>query len=146
MELKRTPVTIAGGPPVFAKGTAVLGAKGMAYLSGSTGVDTTTGKVPEAIGEEVKIALENIKTRLEEYGSSLQYIVHIWIYVKGQFPNAILNDPGWQEIQNAMQEFWKENLPEFCIGNNPPAASLIGVTALARPEYRLEITVFAAIP
>lgn len=49
MELKRTPVIIAGGPPVFAKGTAV-------------------------------------------------------------------------------------------------AASLIGVTALAKPEYNLEITVFAAIP
>jgi len=70
MEISRSPVIIAGNPAVYAKGSAVTGAKGHVFLSGSVGVDVDTGQVPEGAGEQARLALENIKARLEEYGSS----------------------------------------------------------------------------
>ncbi len=145
MEIHRSPVVIAGQSAPYAKGTAVKGNKGFVWLSGSIGIDVDTGKIPEEAGEQAKLAMENIKARLEEYGSSLKNIVHIWQYVKGQFPNGIVNDARYSEIRNAMQEFWRVNCPEFLKENNPPASTLLGVTSLANPEFHLEIMVVAAI-
>ena len=145
MEIKRSPVIIDGKPAVYAKGTAVVGNKGFVWLSGSVGINVSTGKIPEGAGEQAKIAMENIKARLEEYGASLKNIVHIWQYIKGQFPDGIINDPRYPEIRSAIEEFWSENCPEFLIENNPPASTLLGVTSLARPQLHLEIMVVAAI-
>ncbi len=145
MEIQRTPVVIAGRPAVYAKGTRVVGNKGFVWLSGSVGVDVGTGKVPEGAGEQATLAMGNIKARLDEYGSSLKNIVHIWLYVKGQFPNGILDDPRYPTIKKAIEEFWMANCPEFLVENNPPASTLLGVTSLARPELHLEIVVVAAI-
>ena len=68
MEIKRSPVVIAGQQASYAKGSAVTGAKGVVLLSGSVGVDVNTGIVPEGAGQQAKLAMENIKSRLEEYG------------------------------------------------------------------------------
>ena len=145
MQIYRTPVVIAGQPQVWAKGTNVLGARGFVWLSGSVGVDYDTGELPEGAGEQAKNAMKNIKAQLAQFGSSLKNIVHIFEFIKGDFPNGVINDPRWAEISGAMQDFWKENCPEFLSDNNPPASTLIGVTSLARPEFHLEIMVVAAV-
>ena len=146
MEINRSPVVIGGQTQGYAKGTAVRGANGFVFLSGALGVDPDTGTVPEGMGEQTRLALEAIKARLEEYGTSLKYIMHIGIYMKGQFPDAITNDPEWKECARAMESFWREHCPEFSYKDNPPANTLVGVTSLARPEWKLEIQVTAAIP
>ncbi len=146
MEIQRSLVVIAGKHIPYASGTTVTGAKGVVFLSGAVGEDPDTGIVPEELGEQARLALEAIKQRLEEYGSSLKYILHVWVYMVGQFPNAIRNDPHWQEYVNAAEAFWKENDPECLRANNPLANTLLGVTSLALPEYKLEIQVVAAIP
>lgn len=146
MEIQRSPFVIAGQNREWAKGTVVFGARGTIYLSGSAGTDPGTGKTPEAIGEQTKNALESIKTILEEYGSSLKYILHMWYCVKGSFPDGMLGDPVWEEADKAMQDFWEENCPEFAVSNSPPASTLVGVAALAVPELKIEIQAVAAIP
>ena len=145
MDIYRSPVVIAGQSAPYAEGTRVVGNKGFVWLSGSVGIDVNTGKIPEEPSEQARLAMENIKARLEEYGSSLENIVHIWHYIKGQFPNGIVNDSRYIEIRKAIEEFWRGNCPEFLVDNNPPASTLLGVTSLARPEYHLEIMVVAAI-
>lgn len=145
MEIQRAPIVIAGQAREWARGTGVTGARGFVFLSGSVGLDPNTGKIVEGAGEQAKLAMENIKAALAEYGSSLKNIVHIWQYVKGQFPNGVLNDPRYSEISNVIEEFWKQNCPEFLPENNPPAETLLGVTSLAWPELHLEIMVVAAI-
>jgi enamine deaminase RidA (YjgF/YER057c/UK114 family) len=145
MEIRRSPVIIAGNPAVYAKGSAVTGAKGHVFLSGSVGVDVNTGNVPEGAGEQARLALENIKVRLEEYGSSLSNILLVRKYIKGEFPNGIVADPLYQEISEAIENFWAEYCPEFLKDNNPPASTLLGISALAHPDYLLEIEVVAAI-
>jgi len=146
VEIKREPLIIAGQNKGYAKGTAVIGARGTVYLSGAVGIDPATGEVPEAIGEQTQLALEAIKARLQEYGSELKYIMHIWCYMKGRFPDSIHNAPGTKEYVRVKNEFWREHCPEFLRQNSPPASTMLGVTALALPEYKLEIQVVAAIP
>ena len=89
--------------------------------------------------------MENIKSRLEEYGSSLKNILFIRRYIKGEFPNGMINDPKCQEVRQAMEDFWQENHPEFLRENNPPASTLVGLTGLARPEFLVEIALLSAI-
>lgn len=145
MEIKREPVIIAGRRAPYAKGTRVLGNRGLVWLSGSVGVDVNTGEVPKKAAEQAKLAMGNIKARLEESGSSLKNIVHLWLYQKGQFPNGMAGDPSHDEIRDAIEAFWRENCPEMLRENNPPASTAVGVASLARAEYLLEILVVAAI-
>ena len=146
MEIKRSPVIVAGQQQAYAKGAAVIGSRGFVFLSGSIGIDIRNGKIPEEIAIQTKLALENIKIRLEEYGSSLENILHIWWYMKGQFPDGIRNSPEWEMCSQERERFWKENCPEFTSQNNPPAYTLLGVTALGLPDFKVEIMVVAAIP
>jgi len=146
VELKREQVITAGQHMAYAKGTKVTGAGGFVFLSGAVGEDTETGVVPEGLGEQARLVWEAIKVRLAENGSSLKYILHVWTYMVGQFPDAIRNDPRWPDYVAAVEAFWQENDPECLRANNPPAGTLLGVTALARPEYILEVQVIAAIP
>lgn len=145
MQIYRTPFVIGGKPQEWAKGTGVIGARGFVFLSGSVGMDINTGKLPEGAGEQAKLAMENIKAMLAQYSSSLKNIMHMWLYVVSNSPNGIVDDPKWQETSKAMQEFWRENCPEFLNGNNPPAETLLGVASLALPGQYLEIMVIAAI-
>ena len=145
MEIKRSRVIIAGQPASYAKGSAVTDAKGLVFLSGSVGVDVNTGEVPKGASEQAKLAMENIKARLEECGSSLNRILLVRKYIKGEFPNGIANDPSYREIREAIENFWVDHCPEFLKKNNPPASTLLGVSALAQPEYLLEIEIVAAI-
>ncbi len=146
MEIKRSPVIVAGQQQAYAKGTAVIGSKGFVFLSGSIGMDISNGEVPEGIAKQTTLALENIKTRLEEHGSSLDTILHIWWYMKGQFPDGIRSSLEWELCSRERERFWEENYPEFSSQNNPPAYTLLGVTALALPDFKVEIMVIAAIP
>ena len=59
MEIQRTPAMVAGKAQGYAKGTAVTGARGFAFLSGAVGIDPDTGIVPERMGEQAKIAMEH---------------------------------------------------------------------------------------
>ena len=146
MEIKREPFVMAGENREWAKASVVTGNKGTIYLSGSAGTDPATGETPESIGGQTKNALRSIKDILEEYGSSLKYITHMFYCVKGDFPNGMLGDPVWQEADQAMQDFWREHCPEFAVENNPPASTLLGVAALAVPALKIEIQAVAVIP
>ena len=104
-----------------------------------------TGKVPKGAGEQALLAMENIRLRLEEYGSSLNCILLVRKYIKGAFPDGIVKDPMYQEIGTAIEKFWADHCPEFLMENNPPASTLLGISALAQPEFLLEIEVVAAV-
>ena len=145
MEMQRSPVIVSGQSRGYAKGSAVTRASGFVFLSGAVGRGCETGIVPAGLAEQTKIAMENIKSRLEEYGSSLQNIVSIRLYLKGTFPDGMNNDPEIIKSNIALQKFWSENCPEFKKDNNPPVNTRLGVTALGLSELLIEIEVIAAI-
>ena len=101
--------------------------------------------VAEGAYAQTKMALVKIKQRLEEFGTSLENICHMWWYIVGpDFPVGVQDDPKCQEAGKAVVEFWKENCPQF--SRNPAAATLIGVAGLGKKEMLVEIMVIAAIP
>ena len=145
MEIHRTPLLVGGKSRGYATGTRTIGAKGFVWLSGVVGFDPDTGEIPAGMAEQTKLTMQNIKSRLEEYGTSPKNITLLRFYFKGEFPNGIFSDPTYSEFTAVIEEFWKENCPEFLREKNPPALTVIGVTGLGKPELLLEIDVVAAV-
>jgi len=144
---KRFPIYYGKKHMPWSTGTAVWGAGGFVFLSGTEGRSPDTDEVVEGMAAQTKMCLAKIKERLEEFGTSLDNICHPWYYIKGpDFPDGVHNDPKWIEASKARYEFWLENYPDFCGDKNPPSGTLLGVSSLAKKEMLIEITAIAALP
>ena len=145
---KRHRVFHGGQLMPWATGTAVWGAGGFVFLSGTEGRSPDTDEVVEGIGAQTKMCMTKIKERLEEFGTSLDNICLTWKYIRGpEFPEGVQNDPKWAEVSKAIDEFWVENgYPDFVSSKNPLPGTLIGVSSLALKEMLIEITCIAALP
>jgi enamine deaminase RidA (YjgF/YER057c/UK114 family) len=135
----------------WGKATVVTGAKGYVFLSGNTAtaedydpLNQRGGAVGPAEAQWREI-LANIKSDLEEVGSSLEHLIKMTFYVKGPFPNGgVLSSPNFR--LDVMDEFFAEHCPKHCSCNNPPPSEVIGVAALAHPDLVIEIVAIAALP
>ena len=88
----------------WGKGTAVTGAKGFVFLSGNTATaddyepfKKAGGAVGDAAAQWRNI-LMNIKSDLEELGTSLDHLIRLTFFVKGPFPNGgVLSSPNFRQ-------------------------------------------------
>jgi enamine deaminase RidA (YjgF/YER057c/UK114 family) len=102
----------------------------LVFLRGQVG-QTLEGKVVHVgdAGKQADQAMRNVKTLLEEQGSCLDDICKITVY---------LVDRGYREaVYQAIGKWLK--------GVFPVSTGLV-IDGLARPEYLMEIDVFAVIP
>jgi len=100
----------------------------MLYLSGKIGNIPGTSELAEGgIQVETRQALENIKSSLEKYGSSMSEVVKCTVF--------LADIAEWGE----MNEVYKTYFPV-----NPPARSALGASGLAL-DSRVEIECFAAL-
>jgi enamine deaminase RidA (YjgF/YER057c/UK114 family) len=135
----------------WGKGTVVTGAKGFVFLAGNTGTgddyapfQTGGGAVGDPAAQWRNV-LTNIKSDLEELGTSLEHLIRLTLFVKGPFPNGgVLSSPNFR--QDVMDEFFAQHCPKHCSYNNPPPSELIGVAALAHPDLVVEIVAVAVLP
>jgi enamine deaminase RidA (YjgF/YER057c/UK114 family) len=126
----------------WGKGTVVTGANGFVFLAGNTATNDdyepfkkSGGAVGDAAAQWGSI-LTNIKSDLEELGTSLDYLIKLTFFVKGPFPSGgVLSSPNFR--QDVLDEFFAEHCPKHCSYNNPPPSELIGVAALAEPMSAL---------
>src|SRR6185436_10278770 len=111
----------------WGKGTVVTGATGFVFLAGNTA--TTDDYQPfnrggGAVGDAAaqwRTILANIKSDLEELGSSLDHLIKLTFFVKGPFPTGgVLSSPNFR--QDVMDEFFAQHCPKHCSYNNPPPA------------------------
>jgi enamine deaminase RidA (YjgF/YER057c/UK114 family) len=135
----------------WGKGTVVTGAKGYVFLSGNTATAEDydpLNKRGGAVGDPAmqwRAILANIKSDLEELGSSLEHLVKLTFYVKGPFPDGgVLSSPNFR--LDVLDEFFAEHCPKHCSYNNPPPSEVIGVAALAHADLVIEIVAIAALP
>lgn len=136
----------------WGKGTVVTGAKGFVFLSGNTA--TPDDYEPFATGGGAAVGdaaaqwrniLANIKSDLEELGTSLEHLIKLTFFVKGPFPSGgVLSSPNFR--QDVLDEFFARHCPKHCSTNNPPPSEVIGVAALAHPDLVIEIVAVAAVP
>ena len=106
-------------------------ANGVVYLRGQIGQDLDT-RESVGIGDVVaqtERAMENIKMLLEEAGSRLEDIVKVIVYII---------DPRYREAVYRVVGTWLKGV--F------PVSTGIVVSALARPEWLVEIDATAVIP
>lgn len=95
------------------------------YVSGSTGADLKTGKVPEKFEDEVQLCFDNIGEILKAGGYNFGDAVSVQVYLTDMtlFPR--------------MNTVYMKIFPE-----PRPTRTTVGVTALAGPAH-MEVTVTA---
>jgi reactive intermediate/imine deaminase len=99
----------------------------MLYLSGQIGIDASGKLVSGGITDETRQAMENIRTTLEQYGSSLDHVVKATVML------ADMSE--WSAMNQVYITYFKKHLP---------ARSALGANGLALGA-RVEIECIAVL-
>ena len=103
------------------------------YISGQVAADATGALVGKGdFKAQVAQVFANLKLALEAVGAGPGDVVKTNIYVVNLKPEDV---PPFRETRNA-----------FSAGVESPASTLVGVTALANPDYLIEIEAVAFLP
>ncbi len=92
------------------------------FVSGAVGVDSAGRIVSDDVAEQTRQIFRNIKIALDEAGASPADALKVTVY--------LLDVADRTRINPAREEFF---------GAARPASTLIGVKALAKPEFKVEI-------
>jgi enamine deaminase RidA (YjgF/YER057c/UK114 family) len=118
--------------PAFTNVVVVTGPVRTIYIGGQDAVDATGQIVGvDDIGAQTRQVLANIQTALEAAGAGLEHIIKWTIFIVQGQPV----EPGFAEFQRV----WGER-------PNPPVITAAFVSALARPEFLVEIDAIAVVP
>lgn len=133
MEKKTYPQIYAGKKMHFAR-SVVVG--DLVFLSGSSGRTLETGDVSsDDIKEQMIVALDKIRSALEEAGSSMDNIVKTVIYLK--------NVDDYWVMRNTEMEYYRKYAPR--LAEEPPASTFIQPASLYSPRMLVEIDAIAVI-
>ena len=99
----------------------------MLYVSGQMGTDDHSNLVPGGVEAETRQAMENMKTVLEQFGSSLEHVVKVTVML------ADIDD--WAAMNAIYLPYFPKHLP---------ARSALGANGLARGA-RIEIECVAVL-
>ena len=99
------------------------------FISGQTAWDRNKKIVGRTSADQARQALHNVKAAVEAAGGTLSDVVALRIY-------SVRLAESVKEIGSALRDAFP---------NNPPASTWIGVTALAAPEFLIEIEATAVL-
>lgn len=126
----RKPITGEGRvfPPYgrYHHGIALDGASRLLFLSGQLGIGPD-GSIPEGVAAQAERIFANIDALLAEAGMSRGNVVRL---------STFLIDPADRGAYMEVRDRW--------VDNPAPASTLLFISALARPEFRIEIEAIAA--
>jgi enamine deaminase RidA (YjgF/YER057c/UK114 family) len=104
------------------------------FVSGCTG-DSDGKRAPERVEDEVILALERTRCALEAAGSRMEGVVKTFF---------LLTDlDHYGRVRKTETEFYELHAPQLV--TTPPAATLMVVPSLARPEFLVQYEVIAAL-
>jgi len=102
------------------------------YTSGQVAVDEHGNIVGAGdLAEQTRQAMRNLSVALAAAGASFADVVKTTTFIVGYRPEQ-------REIINSAKE-------PFYKGRTPPTSALIGVSALARPEWLIEVEAVAVL-
>ncbi len=127
-----------GGQPVeWGVGAKVRDVKGFIFLSGSEGRDPATNKPVRGVRAQTRLALDKVKKRLEEAGSSIDNVVKfVWYVSKREYRD---------EFIKARDEWLAENAQRL-LKERSYASTLLLDVGLALPDMLVEVDAIAIIP
>lgn len=113
----------------YSQAWAVSGAK-LIFVAGQVSVDMSGNPVGAGdIALQTRTALENVKRVLQGAGASMRDVIKLNTYVTDMAAYR-------EETRVIRQEYFPQDFP---------AATLVEVKSLARPEFMVEIEVVAAV-
>ncbi|MCZ6764113.1 MAG: RidA family protein [Alphaproteobacteria bacterium] len=115
-------------PPEHPKFAQSVTVGNLVFLSGFVGLDGDTGRVASGVAAQVTLALDNTRAAMAAAGSSLDNIVKTFF--------TVTNLDDYPLIRRTETEYYERHAPYLVA--HPPAATLIVVSSLARPELLLE--------
>jgi reactive intermediate/imine deaminase len=119
-----------GMPPVNGYSHAVAFAGRMVVISGQVPLDGRGGLVGQGDPEaQVRQVFQNLAAGLAATGASMDQVVKLTVY---------LTDLGDLEAFRRVRD-------EYIALDRPPASSLVQVSGLVNPEFRVEIEALAVI-
>lgn len=123
------PATIAAPLARYAHGVEISPAARVIRTSGQLGIGGD-GKVPDSVSEQSGICFSNIQSILAEGGMGPSDICHItaWLTDRADLPAYMA----------ARDAFLAE-------AGEPPASTLLIIAGFSRPEFKIEIEVWAAV-
>jgi enamine deaminase RidA (YjgF/YER057c/UK114 family) len=102
--------------PVY---SPAMDAGGYLYISGQ-GPRRADGSLPATYREQVKQALDNVKTIVEAAGLTMEHVVYMQVYLE--------NMSQYDEMDRTFGEYF---------GKNPPARAVLGVTRVPDPSIQI---------
>ena len=118
-------------PPIYSQAVKVSGAETILYLSGQVAYDDNGGVAhPGDFKAQTRAALQAVKAQVEAGGGTMANIVKVNTYL-----TDIRHRADYGPIR---EEFFGKN-------KKMPASTLVAVTALAQPEFLIEIEAIAVI-
>ena len=118
-------------PPIYSQAVKVSGAETILYLSGQVAYDDNGGVAhPGDFKAQARAALQAVKAQVEAGGGMMANIVKVNTYL-----TDIRHRIDYGPIR---EEFFGKN-------KKMPASTLVAVTALAQPEFLIEIEAIAVL-
>lgn len=134
MKKKTYPLIIAGKKQQFARAVVV---GDLVFLSGCSGRLEETGEVgSNNLPDQMKTAMDKIRTALTEAGTSMENIIKTTIYLK--------NIADYNLMRQVEREYWQKYAPRLL--EEPPASTTVQPVSLSSPEKLIEIDVIAIVP
>ena len=99
-------------------------------LSGQVGTHPD-GSIAKGFDAQMECCLENIRAALQSDGMGIEHIVKITVFVTPNGPDVVAS---YRDIRDRF------------MGDHAPAATYLGVTSLAHPDFLVEIDAIAAAP
>ena len=119
------------GVPEFSQGITVSGDQTLIFLAGQVAADERGAVVGEDVGQQAEQVFRNLGTLLEEAGATFEDVVSFTTYLtaEAQIPDFVA--------------FRRRAFPTFFPGRRYPTNTLLVVSALARPEFLIEVSAVA---
>jgi 2-iminobutanoate/2-iminopropanoate deaminase len=126
-------LNMLGGKPCLSKSTV---AGNFIFTSGLSGSNSTKGKIASTKFEnQIVGCLDEVKTALEEAGSSLDNLVKLVVLVR--------NTESCPVMWHTMIDYYREYAPQLIKG--PPAVTVIPVKDFLEPNCKIQIDSIAVV-
>ncbi|MEM8530738.1 MAG: RidA family protein [Chloroflexota bacterium] len=116
---------------VFGMSQAVIDTtSGLVFVSGQVDWNHQLEVSTSSVEDQLQNALKNLRTALEAAGSSVDQLLHVRVYIRGELGEHM-------RTASAI-------VPDF-LGESRPAITAIGVASLASPETLVEVEATARV-
>jgi 2-iminobutanoate/2-iminopropanoate deaminase len=116
-------------PPAYTQAIKVTGAQTVLFLAGQVAYDDKGNPAhPNDFVNQARAVFQAVKAQVEAGGGTMQNIVKVNTYLTDIRRRA--------ELVAVREEFF---------GKKGPASTLVGVTALAQPDWMIEVEAIAVV-